>query len=176
MWSLEGHRPRPNGQSKFESLYAFGFTHPATGRTRTLIRPKANADAMGQALADFAGWADPAGREVLAVIVGNAGWHGAGRLAVPPSVAPHHLPPCTPESQPAEPLRPLAREGLANETFPTRTALQEPPGRRCPWRADHPGTVKGAVGFHWAVALGGLRINESRYESCSGLTCFLVND
>ena len=43
VWALKGHRPRSNGQSKFESLYVFGFTHPATGRTRALIQPKARA-------------------------------------------------------------------------------------------------------------------------------------
>ena len=46
VWCLKGHRPRSNGQSKFESLYVFGFTHPATGRTRTLIQPKANTGTM----------------------------------------------------------------------------------------------------------------------------------
>ena len=153
VWSLKGHRPRSNGQSKFESLYVFGFTHPATGRCRTLIQPKANTGTMGTALADFAGWADPDGRKMLVVIADNAGWHMAGKLAVPPNVVLHHLPSCTPELQPAEPLWPLVRESLANKTFPTLASLEEPLGRRCQWLADHPATVQGAVGFHWAVAL-----------------------
>jgi hypothetical protein len=58
---LNGHRPRSNGRSRFESLYVFGFVHPATGRNRTLILPKANTAARGQALADFSRWADPEG-------------------------------------------------------------------------------------------------------------------
>ncbi len=78
----------------------------------------------------------------------------AKELAVPPNVVLHHLPSCTPELQPAEPLWPLVREALANKTFPTLAALQEPLGRRCGWLADHPEVVKGAVGFHWAVRLG----------------------
>jgi len=154
VWSLRGRRPTSNGQSRFESLYVFGFAHPATGRNRTLILPRANTEAMGQALAEFGRWADPDGRKVLVLIVDNAGWHVAGKLAVPPNVALAHLPPCTPELQPAEPLWPLVRESLANKTFPTLAALEEPLGRRCRWLADHPATVKGAVGFHWAVALG----------------------
>jgi hypothetical protein len=132
----------------------FGFAHPATGRNRTLILPKANTDTMGQALADFAGWADPTGAKVLVVIVDNAGWHIAGKLAVPHNVVIHRLPSCTPELQPAEPLWPLVREGLANKTFPTLAALQGPLSRRCRWLADQPEVVKGAVGFHWAVRLG----------------------
>ncbi len=75
---------------------------------------------MGQALAEFAGWADPDGRKVLVVIVDNAGWHVAGKLVVPPNVVLYHLPPCTPDLQSAEPLWPLVREELANKTFPTR--------------------------------------------------------
>jgi DDE superfamily endonuclease len=154
VWSLRGRRPTSNGQSKFESLYVFGFAHPATGRNRTRILPKANTTTVGQALADFAGWADPDGRKVLVLVVDNAGWHIAGKLAIPPNVVLVHLPPCTPELQPAEPLWPLVREALANKTFPTLVALQEPLGRRCGWLADHPEIVKGAVGFHWAVRLG----------------------
>ena len=84
----------------------------------------------------------------------NAGWHAADDLAVPPNVPPHHLPSCTPELQPAEPLWPLVREGLANKTFPTLAALADPLERRCRWLAGDTATVKGAVGFHWAVALG----------------------
>jgi hypothetical protein len=154
VWCLKGHRPTSNGQSKFESLYVFGFAHPATGRNRTLIQPKANTVTMGAALADFAAWADPTGQKVLVVVVDNAGWHVAGKLAVPPNVALHHLPSCTPELQPAEPLWPLVREGLANKTFPTLPALEEPLARRCQWLANHTAVVKGAVGFHWAVRLG----------------------
>ena len=154
VWTLRGHRPTSNGQSKFESLYVFGFAHPATGRNRTVVQPKANTETMTAALAEFAQWADPDGRKVLVVIVDNAGWHIAGKLVVPPNVVLHHLPSCTPELQPAEPLWPLVREGLANKRFSTLAALEEPLARRCQWLADQPGVVKGAVGFHWAVRLG----------------------
>jgi hypothetical protein len=154
VWCLGGHRPRSNGPSKFESVYAFGFTRPATGRTRTRTQPKANTGTTGTAVADVAGWADPDGRAVPVVVADSAGWHVGTELAVPPHVVVHHRPSCTPELQPAEPLRPLVRDALANKTFPTRVALREPLGRRCGWLADHPEIVTGAVGFHWAVRLG----------------------
>ncbi len=135
-------------------MSVFGFTRPATGRTRTRIQPKANTGTMGAARADFAGWAGPDGRKVLVVIADNAGWHVAGKLAVPPNVVLHHRPSCTPAWQPAEPRWPLVREALANRTLPTLVALPEPLGRRCGWLADHPAVVEGAVGFHRAVRLG----------------------
>lgn len=152
VWALNGTRPTTNGRHKFESLFVYGFAHPKTGRTRFLILPKANADLMGQALADFAGWADPDGRKVLVVVLDKAGGHTAKRLTVPPNVVLHHQPSCTPELQPAEHLWPLVREGLANRVFDTLPTLTEVLAARCQWLTDHPAAVAGPVGFHWAVA------------------------
>ena len=107
---------------------------------------------MGQALADFAGWADPDGRKVLVVILDGSGGHTAKSLRVPPNVVPHRPPPCTPELQPAEHLWPLVREGLANRAFDGLPGLTETLTKRCQWLADQRTVVGGAVGFHWAVA------------------------
>jgi hypothetical protein len=107
---------------------------------------------MGQALADFAGWADPSGQKVLVVVVDGSGGHTAKRLPVPPNVVLHRQPSCTPELQPAEHLWPLVREGLANRVFDTLPKLTEVLAARCQWLTDHPTVVGGAVGFHWAVA------------------------
>ncbi|HYH67446.1 MAG TPA: hypothetical protein VD866_22295 [Urbifossiella sp.] len=57
---------------------------------------------MADAQAGFVAHADPGGRKVMVVLVDNAGWHVARRLAVPPNVVLHFLPPCTPELQPVE--------------------------------------------------------------------------
>jgi DDE superfamily endonuclease len=154
VWTLKGHRPRCNGRHKFASLYVFGYTHPATGRNRLAIIPKANTKTMSESLWDFACWADPTGEKVLVVVLDRAGWHVAKKLLVPSNVVLFHLPASTPELQPVEPLWPLVRESLANKTFASLAALEEPLVRRCGWLADHPEVVKGAVGFHWAVALG----------------------
>jgi hypothetical protein len=108
---------------------------------------------MAAALAEFARWADPAGAKLLVVLVDNAGWHTAKRLEVPPNVVLYRLPPSTPELQPAEPLWPLVREAVANEGFDDLGALQSPLIERCRWLMGHPEVVRGAVGFHWAVAL-----------------------
>jgi hypothetical protein len=117
------------------------------------LLPAANTDWMALALEQFARWADPEGRKILVVLVDGAGWHTAKRLAVPPNVVLHRLPPCTPELQPAEPLWPLVREAVANRGFEDLEALQGPLCERCRWLMDHPAVVKGAVGFGWAAAL-----------------------
>lgn len=151
-WALKGTRPTSNGRHKFESVYVYGFAHPKSGRGRFLVLPKANAECMGQALADFAGWADPGGRKVLVVILDGSGGHTAKGLKVPPNVVLHRPPPCTPELQPAEHLWPLVREGLANRVIDTLPALTEVLTARCRWLTGNPEVIAGAVGFHWAVA------------------------
>ena len=152
-WALKGTRPTSCGRQRFESLYVYGFARPATGRNLCLLLPKANAELMGEALAEFARWADPEGAKVLVVLVDNAGGHVAKALQVPANVRLYRLPPCTPELQPAEHLWPLVREALANRDFDHLVGLAAKLRRRCNWLADHPEVVRGPVGFHWAIKL-----------------------
>ena len=109
---------------------------------------------MGAALAEFSRWADPGGRKLLVLLVDNAGWHTAGRLAVPANVVLHPLPPCTPELQPIEPLWPLVREAVANRNFDDLDSLEARLVGRCRRLIDHPEAVRPAVGFRWAAKLG----------------------
>jgi hypothetical protein len=153
VWALKGCRPKSCGRQRFQSLYVYGFARPATGRNLCLFLPKANAELMGEALAEFARWADPEGKKVLVLLVDNAGGHVAKALKVPANVRLYPLPPCTPELQPAEHLWPLVREALANRDFDHLVGLAAKLRRRCNWLADHPEFVQGAVGFHWAVSL-----------------------
>ena len=151
MWAERGTRPTSNGRHRFESVFVYGLAHPASGRSRVRILPTANAECMGVALADFAGWADPEGAKILVVLVDGSGGHTAKRLGVPPNVVLHRLPSCTPELQPAEHLWPLVREGVANRVFDDLSQLTAVLTARCQWLADHADVVGGAVGFHWAA-------------------------
>src|SRR5262249_46052782 len=148
--ALKGARPTSCGRQRFESLYVYGFARPATGQSLCLLLPKANAERMGEALAEFARWADPEGGRGLVGLVDNAGGHVAKALKVPANVRLYPLPPCTPELQPAEHLWPLVREAMANRDWGHLVALGAKLRRRCDWLAEHPEVVKGAVGFHWA--------------------------
>lgn len=153
-WAVRGRRPDACGRTRYQWLYVYGFAHPASGRSLELILPAANTDWMEAALGEFARWADPAGAKRLVLLVDNAGWHVAKRLAMPPNVTLHRLPPCTPELQPVEPLWPLVREAAANRGFADLDSLQAVLEDRCRWLMDHPDVVRGAVGFHWAAANG----------------------
>ena len=153
VWWLKGHRPRSCGRTKYEWLYVYGFARPRTGDTFTVILPRVNVERMADALAAFAAHADPDGNKLLVLVVDNAGWHTAGRLAVPANVRLHFLPPCTPELQPVEPFWALVREAVANETYDRLADLRRVVLRRCRWLAADRATVMGAIGFRWAVRL-----------------------
>jgi DDE superfamily endonuclease len=155
VWALRGRRPLAHGRTKYRWLDVSGFVHPASGRNLELLLPAANTDGMTLALEEFARGADPEGLQVLVVLVDNAGWHTAKRLAVPPNVVLHRLPPCTPELQPAEPLWPLVREVAAQKGFAELEQREPVLVERCRWLIDHPEVVRGVVGFHWAVTLNG---------------------
>jgi hypothetical protein len=153
VWWLKGRRPRSCGRTKYQWLYVYGFARPATGDTYTVILPRVTVEWMEQALAAFAAHADPSNEKVLVLVVDNAGWHTAKRLAVPASVVLHFLPPCTPELQPVEPFWPLVREAVANDTFDRLADLRRRVVRRCRRLADDRATVLGSIGFHWALRL-----------------------
>ena len=153
VWSLRGQRPRSCGRTRYQWVYLYGFVRPRTGNTFGVLLPRVRAPRMSEALAEFAAHADPKGRKVLVVLVDNAGWHRAKALVVPPNVVLHFLPPCTPELQPVEPFWALVREGVANDTFDRLADLRRVVRRRCRRLAEDPTTVKGAIGFHWAVNL-----------------------
>ena len=153
VWSLKGRRPRSGGRTRYDWLYVYGFARPRTGETFCAILPRVNAERMGDALTAFAAHADPGGAKVLVVLVDNAGWHVARRLAVPAGVVLHFLPPCTPELQPAEPLWPLVREAVANRSVGRIDRLRAILRSRLAYLAGHPEVVRPVVGFRWATRL-----------------------
>ena len=153
VWWLKGCRPTSGGRTRYEWLYVYGFARPATGETFTVILPRVKVERMADALAAFAARADPDGTKVLVLVVDNAGWHRAKRLAIPPNVVLHFLPPCTPELQPVEPFWALVREAVANDTFDRLAELRRVVRRRCRRLAADRATVLGAIGFRWAVRL-----------------------
>ena len=153
VWWLKGCQPRSGGQTRYEWLYVYGFARPRTGQTFTVISPRVKVERMADALAAFAAHADPDGKKVLVLVVDRAGWHTARRLAVPANVVLHFLPPCTPGLRPVEPFWALVREAVANDTFDRLADLRRVVRRRCRRLAADRATVKGAIGFHWAVNL-----------------------
>jgi hypothetical protein len=153
VWSPRGRRPGSCGRARYEWLYVYAFTRPKTGESFSVLLPRVKAERMGEALAAFAAHADPGGEKVLVVLLDNAGWHVAQRLAVPPNVVLHLLPPCTPELQPVEPFWPLVREAVANRAVGRMGRLRAILRGRLGYLADHPEVVQPVIGFRWARTL-----------------------
>ena len=153
VWSVKGQRPRSCGQTRYEWRYVSAFARPATGDTFAAILPRVRVERMADALRAFAARADPDGTGILVLVVGNAGWHTAERLPVPANVRLHVLPACTPQLQPVEAFWPLVRAAVANDTFDRLGQPRRVIRRRCRRRAADTATVRGAIGFRWAVNL-----------------------
>jgi transposase len=81
---------------------------------------------MGEALAEFAWWADPEGAKVLVVLVHNASGHGAKALKVPANLTVVCLPPYSPELNPVEWLwLYLQQHHWSNRVYPDVETLEE---------------------------------------------------
>ena len=85
----------------------------------------------------------------MVLVLDNAGWHVSGNSVVPPGIELAFLPPYTPELQPAEHLRPLADEAVANKRFATLQDLDAALGERCRTLAAMPEAIKAATSFGW---------------------------
>jgi hypothetical protein len=99
-WYERGVRPPGLADKRFESLHLFAACRPGTDQAFALALPEATAKTMGLFLTAFAGQLAPGTHAVL--LLDRAGWHGAGRLAVPENVTLLPLPAYSPELNPVE--------------------------------------------------------------------------
>jgi transposase len=102
VWARVGTRPRAIRQTQYDYLYVFAAVCPETGWASGLIAPEINTQMMNAFLEQFGGELP---EDVHAVMVlDRAGWHIAQALKVPANVTLVHLPPKSPELNPAENL------------------------------------------------------------------------
>ena len=90
-----------------EYLYLYAAVDPFTGAMTSLIHPDVNAHAMGSFL-DLVAKEFP--NEQILMVMDGAGWHRAADLAIPERITLLHLPPYSPELNPAEHLWDELRE------------------------------------------------------------------
>jgi hypothetical protein len=93
-------RPPGLADQRFESLYLLAACRPGTDAAFALALPQATTETMNLFLADFARQLAPATHAVL--LLDQAGWHGAKRLAGPANLTLLPLPACSPELNPVE--------------------------------------------------------------------------
>jgi transposase len=101
-WFHRGQRPPGRCDKRFTSTYIFGAVRPGTDDAFALILPEATAETMSVFLEEFAKTI-PENAHV-AMLLDQAGWHGAKALRVPDKITLVPLPPYSPELNPAEPV------------------------------------------------------------------------
>ena len=100
MWWRRGERPRGIADKRFTFAYIFAAVEPGTDNAFALVMPYVNTEAMQHFLDGFA--ATIGDNEHVAMVLDQAGWHGAKALVVPSNITLVPLPPYSPELNPVE--------------------------------------------------------------------------
>ena len=140
-----GQRPIAAGHPRHEWLHLHGFVPPGTGEVVWSVCTGVAAALLGAVLAAVGAGED----KRIILVLDNAGRHVSGELVVPPGIELASLPAYTPEPQPAEPLRPLTDEAVANQHFTTLADLDAALRGRCRTLATMPETIEAATHFGW---------------------------
>jgi DDE superfamily endonuclease len=149
VWAPRGQRPLAPGHHRYEWLYVTAFVSPASGETVWYVCDGVSKP-MFQALLDtFAREIGAGEKRVIILVLDNAGWHSQPGLNVPEGIRLVHLPPYSPELQPAECLWSLVDEPIVNKHFDAIDDLQSVIEARCVNLAQNPGTTKAVTNFHW---------------------------
>ena len=123
VWAERGSRPRAPRDQRYDWVYIFGAVCPARGMGVGLVLPEANAEAMNLHLAEIGRNVSPGAHAV--VLLDGAGWHQTGgRISVPDNLSLLHLPPYSPELNPAENVWQYLRQNfLSNRVFDSYEAI-----------------------------------------------------
>jgi len=123
VWGRRGKRAWALRQTEYEWVYMYGAVCPRTGQAHGWLMPKANTAAMNIFLEDFSRRIAPDTHVVM--VCDRAGWHRSKKLNVPANITLTHLPPYSPELNPAELLwREQRSKGLSNRVFKTCADLE----------------------------------------------------
>ena len=148
VWAPRGERPRAPGHHRFEWLYVIAFVQPGSGEVFWYLANGVSKPFFEALLALFAREAGAGRDRIIVLVLDNAGWHTEPGLAVPEGIRLVHLPPYSPELQPAECLWPVLDEPLANKHFRTIQDLDRAVAERCVTLDAAPDLYKGRVDFH----------------------------
>lgn len=95
VWLTRGARPRGIADTRFTFAYIFAAVEPGTDNAFAIVMPYVNTEAMQLFLDAFAATIDK--REHVAMVLDQAGWHGAKALVVPSNITLVPLPPYSPQ-------------------------------------------------------------------------------
>jgi transposase len=93
--------------------------------------PYVNTELFNRVLQDFAEHFKLGKHKRVVMPLDGASWHTAEKLQVPEGIHLVHLPPYSPELQPAERLWTLVNEPLVNQAFDSISEVEELVYQRC---------------------------------------------
>jgi transposase len=99
-WFMRGQRPPGLADKRFTFAYIFAAAEPGTDHAFALVMPHVSTATMQIFLDEFAKTIAP--DEHVAMVLDQAGWHGAKALMVPDAITLVPLPPYSPELNPVE--------------------------------------------------------------------------
>jgi transposase len=123
VWAERGSRPLAPRDQRREWAYIFGAICPHRDIGAALVLPCANAQAMNLHLEEISSQVAQGSHAVL--LLDRAGWHQTGgKLRVPKNISLLHLPPYSPELNPAENIWQFLRQNhLSNRVFESYTDI-----------------------------------------------------
>ncbi len=116
VWAETGSRPVQVKQTEYQWVYLYAAVNPATGASSAMLAPTVNTAYMNEHLRFIGRQVAPGAHAI--VVLDQAGWHVAKALKVPANVTLLHLPPYSPELNPAERVWAYLRSHyLSNRVF-----------------------------------------------------------
>jgi hypothetical protein len=133
-----------------EYSYAFAAVCPKDGHLDSLILPEVNAETMSIFLEEVA---QRHPDDFILMFMDRAGWHVANDLIIPSNMTLAHLPPYSPELNPAESLWDEIREkAFPNLVFKSLSAVEDTLEHALAGLEDDPGLVGSLCGYDWIVS------------------------
>jgi hypothetical protein len=149
LWALRGQRPVVAQRRKYQWLYAYIFVEPQTGHSEFLLLPSVNVPLMQLALDEFSRAIDPENRQIIVLLLDQAGWHMSKKLKIPTNIFLLPFPAYTPELSPAEPMVNKLKIPLANKTLEKIQEVEDFMIAECIRLKNCPQEVKSLTLFPW---------------------------
>jgi transposase len=131
VWSPRHQRPTAIVHHRYEWIYVYGFVNPKTGATYWYLIPRVNVQWLNVVFETLAKEVEVSNKKIILLVPERARWHMSNKVCLPPGMIVEHLPPYSPELQPAERLWKLVDEPLANTYVETIDELETILVERC---------------------------------------------
>lgn len=149
LWALKGERPSIQQIRKYQWLYTYIFVEPKTGNSDFMILPTVNIEWMSEALDKFVKRVDPLGRQIIVLIVDQAGWHMSKKLRIPSNLMIVPQPAYTPELSPVEPMVKKVHSPLCNRLLKDISDVKDLISAECKRLEANWKEVKSQTSFPW---------------------------